>query len=64
MSILTRCDPGDRGLDLLLVVTLVVALASSAAWLLSWRLAGHAALRHLVLYAALVCCLASPALAW
>jgi hypothetical protein len=64
MSPLIRCYPGDRGLDFLLAVTLVVALASSAAWLLSRRLAGKAALRHLVLFSALVCCLASPPAAW
>ncbi len=64
MSALIHCYPGDRGLDLLLVVSLAAALASSAAWLLSRRLADKAALRHLVLYSALVCCLASPALAW
>ena len=64
MSTLIRCYPGDRGLDFLLVVTLGVALASSAAWLISRRLAGKAALRHLVLFTALICCLASPAVAW
>lgn len=64
MSSLIRCYPGDRGLDFLLVVTLGVALASSAAWLISRRLAGKAALRHLVLFSALICCLASPAVAW
>jgi beta-lactamase regulating signal transducer with metallopeptidase domain len=63
MSTLIRCYPGDRGLDFVLVVTLVVALASSAAWFLARRLAGQAALRHLVLYAALVSCLASPVVA-
>jgi beta-lactamase regulating signal transducer with metallopeptidase domain len=64
MSSLIRCYPGDRCFDLMLVVTLVAALASSAAWLFSRRLAGKAALRHLVLYSALVCCLASPAVTW
>ena len=64
MSTLIRCYPGDRGLDFLLAVALVVALASSAAWLLSRRLAGKAALRHLVLFSALVCCLASAPAAW
>jgi beta-lactamase regulating signal transducer with metallopeptidase domain len=64
MSTLIRCNPGDRSLDFLLVVTLVVALASSAAWLIARRLAGKAALRHLVLFSALIGCLASPAVAW
>ena len=48
----------------MLVVTVVVALASSAGWLISRRLAGNAALRHFVLLSALICCLASPAAAW
>src|SRR5947207_10854967 len=64
MSPLIRCSPGDRTLDFLLVVTLVVALASSAAWLIAWRLADQPALRHLVLFSALIGCLASPAVAW
>jgi beta-lactamase regulating signal transducer with metallopeptidase domain len=64
MSPLLRYYPGDRSLDFLLVVTLVVALASSAAWLLSRRLARQPALRHLVLFSALIGCLASPAVAW
>ncbi|MEX2120426.1 MAG: M56 family metallopeptidase [Pirellulales bacterium] len=64
MSTLVRFYPGDRGLDFLLVVTLGVALASSAAWFISRRLAGKAALRHLVLFSALIGCLASPAVAW
>jgi beta-lactamase regulating signal transducer with metallopeptidase domain len=63
MSTVMRCYPGDRGIDFLLVVTLAVALASSAAWLISRRLAGKGALRHLVLFSALICCLASPAAA-
>jgi hypothetical protein len=64
MSTLIHWYPGDGALDILLVVTLAVALASSAAWLVSRRLAGQAELRHLVLFCALICCLASPALAW
>jgi beta-lactamase regulating signal transducer with metallopeptidase domain len=64
MPTLIRCHPGDQGLDFLLAVTLGVALASSAAWLISRRLAGQAALRHLVLLSALIGCLASPAAAW
>jgi len=64
MSTLLRCYPGDRVLELLLAVHLGVALLSSVAWLLAWRLGARAALRHLVLYSALFCCLASPAVAW
>ncbi len=64
MSTLIRFYPGVRSLDFFLVVTLGVALASSAAWLLSRRLTANAALRHLVLFTALICCLASPAVAW
>ena len=61
---LIRFYPGNRGVEFLLVVALGVALASSAAWFLSRRLAGKAALRHLVLFSALVCCLALPVLTW
>jgi beta-lactamase regulating signal transducer with metallopeptidase domain len=64
MSTFIRCYPGDPTLAFLLVVTLGVALASGAAWLISRRLAGQAALRHLVLFSALIGCLASPAVAW
>jgi beta-lactamase regulating signal transducer with metallopeptidase domain len=64
MSTIIRCYPGDRILDFLLVVSLVVLLVSSTAWLLSRPLRGKAALSHLVLYGALICSLASPALAW
>src|SRR4051794_29108482 len=64
MSSLIRFYPGDRGVDLMLVVAAVVAFASSAAWLISWRFTGNAALRRLVLFSALICCLASPAVVW
>ena len=64
MSTFIDCYPGDRVLDFLLVVALCVAVLSSAAWIISRRLAGKAALRHLVLVVALGCCLASPGLAW
>jgi beta-lactamase regulating signal transducer with metallopeptidase domain len=64
ISTLIRCYPGDRSLAFFLAVTLGVALASGAAWLISRRLAGKAALRHLVLFSALIGCLASPAAAW
>ena len=64
MSSLFGYYPGDRVLDFLLVVILTVTLASSTAWLISRRLAGNAAIRHLVLLSALLCCLASPAVAW
>ncbi len=57
---LIRWYPGDRGLDSLLVVTLGVALTSGAAWIIARRLTGQAALRHLVLFSALICCLAFP----
>jgi beta-lactamase regulating signal transducer with metallopeptidase domain len=64
MTTLIRCYPGDGVLDFLLAVILGVALASSTAWFISRRLAGKAALRHVVLSSALLCCLASPAVAW
>ncbi len=64
MSGLIRFYPGDSVVGFLVVVTLGVALASSAGYLISLRLGGKAALRHLVLFCALICCLASPAAAW
>jgi beta-lactamase regulating signal transducer with metallopeptidase domain len=64
MSALIDCYPGDRGLDFLLVVTLVVTITSSAAWVIGRGLGGNAALRHLVSCGAILCCLASPAVAW
>jgi beta-lactamase regulating signal transducer with metallopeptidase domain len=64
MSDLIRLYPGDRGVELLLAVAMVVAVTSSVAWLLSRRLAGNAALRHHVLFTALIGCLASPVAAW
>src|SRR5437899_1841722 len=64
MSGLIRFYPGDRSVGLMLVVAVVVAVASSVAWLISRRLAGNAALRHLVLFSALICCLVSPAVVW
>lgn len=64
MSSLIRYYPGDWNLELLLAVTLVVSLASTVAWLISRRLHGKAALRHLILYSALICCLGAPAAAW
>src|SRR5262249_8198182 len=64
MSALIRCYPGDRALELLLVVILAVTLMSSAAWLLAQRLAGQAALRHAVVLAAVISSLAFPVVAW
>lgn len=60
MSGFLLCAPGDRGLDLLLVVASGVAVLSAAARAVAWRLGGDAALRHLVLLAALLNCLALP----
>ncbi|MGC1276042.1 MAG: M56 family metallopeptidase [Planctomycetaceae bacterium] len=57
-------NPGNDILEFVLVVTLGVTLVSSVAWLVAKRLAGNAAVRHLVLFSALVCCLASPTLSW
>jgi beta-lactamase regulating signal transducer with metallopeptidase domain len=64
MSTLIRFYPGDRGVEFFLVVVLGVALASSAAWLISRRLVGNAALKHLVLMSSLVGILALPIMAW
>jgi beta-lactamase regulating signal transducer with metallopeptidase domain len=64
MSALIRWYPGDWALDCFLVMTLGVALFSTAGWLLSLRLTRMPATRHLVLFSALICCLALPALVW
>src|SRR2546423_1364379 len=64
MPTLLRCYPGDGIVEYWLVVTLVVMLVSSAGWVVSRRLARHAALRHLVLYSALLSCLVAPAVVW
>jgi beta-lactamase regulating signal transducer with metallopeptidase domain/thiol-disulfide isomerase/thioredoxin/protocatechuate 3,4-dioxygenase beta subunit len=63
LGILDHWYPGDRILDLLLIVALGVALVSSAAWAVSAGLRGKPAARHLVLFSALLCCLTMPALA-
>ena len=64
MSTLIRCYPGDRCLDFLLTVAFGVALASIAAWFVARRLGRRAALRHLVLFSALICCLVLPLMDW
>jgi beta-lactamase regulating signal transducer with metallopeptidase domain len=64
MATLNQYYPGDQVLNVVLAATLAVVLVSSTAWLLSRRLSGKAALRHLVLFSALICCLAAPVLAW
>ena len=64
MSSLIRIFPGDKEVDFLLAVALMVAVTSSVAWLSARRMAANAALRHLVLLAALICCLATPAVVW
>jgi beta-lactamase regulating signal transducer with metallopeptidase domain len=61
---LIRFYPGDSVAGFLMVVILAVALASSAGYLISRRLARKAALRHHVLLCALISCLASPVAAW
>ena len=62
MSSLTRWYPGDRTLGYFLIVTLAVALLSSAGWVGSRLLRSQPATRHLVLFCALACCLALPPL--
>jgi beta-lactamase regulating signal transducer with metallopeptidase domain len=64
MSTLLHGFPGDQVLEFLAPVILSVALASSVACMIARRLTGRAALRHLVLLAAVVVCLASPAVVW
>lgn len=61
---LTRFYPGDRALECWLVVTLSVTLISSIAWLVAQAHKRTAALRHLALLCALICCLACPAAVW
>ncbi len=64
MPLLTSVYPGDRVLEVLLVVVLGVTVLSIAAWLIARRLPGRAALRHTALLSALIGCLAFPAAAW
>jgi beta-lactamase regulating signal transducer with metallopeptidase domain len=64
MSALIQWYPGYRALDFVLVVALGVSLLSSAGWVVARRLVAKPATRHLVLFAALLSCLAFPALAW
>ncbi len=64
MSALIHWYPGDRALDLFLVVALGVSILSNAGWVVARRLVGKPATRHLVLFSALLSCLAFPALAW
>jgi hypothetical protein len=63
MATLIDWYPGDRALGFVLIVAFGVALLSSAAWVVSWHLSRKPAIRHLVLVAAMVCCLAMPVLA-
>ncbi len=63
MSTLMNEYPGDRALNCFLIVALGVAVLSSAAWVVSWRLPRRPATRHLVLVSALFCCLGMPLLA-
>lgn len=60
MSGLIHFFPEVLSRDFLLPVAAEVAIVSSTAWLVSRRLAHDAALRHLVLFSALICCLAIP----
>ena len=62
-SILHESYPGDRCVELVLIVAVGIAVLSSAAWLIARRLARQPASRHLVLVAALLGCLAMPGLA-
>lgn len=64
MTALIRWSPGDRAIEFALVLMMVVWLTSSLARCIARRLPNQAALRHLVLISALVCCLASPVLIW
>jgi beta-lactamase regulating signal transducer with metallopeptidase domain len=63
MMALTDWYPGDRALDVFLIVAIGATLLSSAAWLVARRLPRRPAARHLVLASSLICCLLMPALA-
>ena len=63
MSVLQAWYPGDRVLELCLIVALGVMLLSTAAWVVARRLPKKPATRHLVLISALFGCLAMPVMA-
>ena len=63
MSVLQALYPGDRVLELCLIVALGVMLLSTAAWVVARRLPKRPATRHLVLISALFGCLAMPFMA-
>ena len=63
LSILNDWYPGDPALDFLLIVVLGVASCRPRRGPSRGRVTRKPASRHLVLFSALVCCLAMPALA-
>ncbi len=64
MSHLIGFYPGDGAAQAIFVAVLGVTLVSSAGWLISRRLAGRPAVRHLVLSCSLVCSAVFPFAVW
>jgi beta-lactamase regulating signal transducer with metallopeptidase domain len=63
MSTLESWYPGDRIVACLLVMAAAVTVVSTISLMLSRGLKSHSALRHLVLFSALICNLATPLIA-
>ena len=63
MSILQDWYPGDRLVEVLLIVALGVLILSAAAWCVARVLSKMPAARHLVLISAIFGCLAMPVMA-
>jgi beta-lactamase regulating signal transducer with metallopeptidase domain len=63
MPILMSWYPGDRAIELFVVIAATVTIVSSAGWVASWKLAAKPAGRHAVALSALISSLALPALA-
>ena len=63
MTALERWYPGDQIVAGLILVAAAVAVIATAALLAAWRLKAKPALRHAVLFSALLCALATPGLA-
>src|SRR5687768_372646 len=59
-----RWYPGDRAMEVLVIVLVAVAFTSGGAWLISRSAIANPALRRLVLLWALIWCLACPVLAF
>ena len=64
MTVLSRFVPGDAVLGVFAVVAIGVTLLSAGGWAASGRPTARSSMRHLIGVSALICCLASPVLAW